>query len=134
MSRWRQHILSAPGVAISMLPSFACPICASASIGVLSSFGLGYLLSKAYLLPTTIALLVLALVGLGFRAQRRRGFGPMALGAVAAATVLVGKFKVDSAIATYAGVGMLVVSSFWNAWPRRRAADACPACEQERYQ
>jgi len=115
VSKWKQHVLSAPGIAVSMLPSLTCPICAAGSIGVLSSVGFGYLLSRAYLLPISAALLALAFVGLGFRARRRQGFGPMMLGTVAAVSVLLGKFKLDSTIVTYAGVGLLVVSSFWNA-------------------
>ena len=134
MSRWKQHLLAAPGVVVSLLPSFAFPLCASASIGVLSSVGFGYLLSRAYLLPVTTALLVVALAGLGFRAQKRHGFCPLALGTLAAAIVLLGKFKFDSTGATYAGVGLLVISSFWNARPRRHAAGACSACERENHQ
>ena len=128
MSRWKQHLFAAPGIAVSLLPSFTCPICASASIGILSAFGFGYLLSKAYLLPVTAVLLAIALAGLGFRAHKRRGYGPLMLGAMAAAAVLLGKFTWDLSVMTYAGVGLLVVGSFWNAWPRRASEPACPAC------
>lgn len=132
MSRRKQHLLSAPAVAVSFLPAFACPLCATASIGVLSALGFGYLLSRAYLLPITAGLLVVALGGFAFRAQLRHGYGPLLVGAVAGTTVLLGKFKWDSALATYAGVGLLIVSSLWNAWPRRQTADACPACNEQK--
>ena len=132
MSRWRQQLLAAPGIAISLLPTFACPICASASIGILASLGFGYLLSRTYLLPLTALFLVIALGGLAFKAQKRNGYGPALLGAVAGAAVLLGKFRWDSTPATYVGVGLLVVSSFWNVWQRKRATDACPACNEQK--
>lgn len=134
MSRWKQHLLAAPGVAVSLLPKFACPICAAASLGVLSSLGLGYLLSTAYLLPLTGALLVLALAALAFRARTRHGYGPLVVGTVAAGGVLLGKFVWQSSPTMYAALGLLIVSSAWNAWPRRSVAGAlaeCPACEQD---
>jgi len=132
VSRWKQHMLAAPGVIVSLLPKFACPVCAAASLGVLSSLGLGYLLSARYLLPLTAALLVLALAALAFKARTRHGYGPFFVGVSAAAGVLLSKFVWESNPTMYATLGLLMVSSVWNAWPRRRASvlAACPACEQ----
>ncbi len=135
MNRWKQHLAAAPGIALSLLQKFACPICAAASIGVLSSLGLGYLLSATYLLPLTAVLLLVALAALAFKARTRHGYGPLlVVGTVAAAGVLIGKFKYDSSGVMYAAVGLLLVSSVWNAWPRRTAVAGCaecPACEPE---
>jgi len=128
MRRWKQHLVAAPGIVVSLLPSFTCPICASASIGILSAFGFGYLLSKTYLMPVTALFLLIALAGLGFRVRKRRGYGPLMLGVVAAAAVLLGKFGWDLMPLTYAGVGVLVIGSFWNAWPHRTSEPPCPAC------
>lgn len=132
MNRWKQHMLAAPGLIISLLPKFACPVCAAGSLGVLSSFGLGYLLSIRYLLPLTATLLALALAALAFKARARHGYGPFFVGIGAAAAVLLGKFVWDSNPAMYAALGLLTVSSVWNAWPRRFVTGlaACPACEQ----
>lgn len=132
MSGWKRHLLAAPSVAVSVLPKFACPACASAAVGILSSVGLGYLLTTRYLLPLTSALLLLALATLGFRASTRHGYAPLLLGSVAAAVVLLGKFHWEYNAVVYIGVGLLVISSLWNAWPRRSAVAACPACETER--
>ena len=132
MSRWKQHLLAAPGVAVSALPKFACPACASAVVGILSSAGLGYLLTTTYLLPLTSVLLLLALIALGFRASARHGYRPLAVGIMAAALVMSGKFAMESNSAVYAGIALLVFASMWNAWPRSTAADSCPACETER--
>ena len=57
----------------------------------------------------------------------RRGYGPFALGLVAAILILWGKFSLESNVLAYAGVGLLISSSLWNSWPRRSAGQ-CPQC------
>ena len=104
---------------LSALPKLACPVCWPAYAGLLSSLGLGFLISAAYLLPLTIVFLTLALAALAFRAKSRRGLGPFLVGLMSAMSVLFGKFVWESNVTIYSGVGMLVVASVWNAWPRR---------------
>jgi hypothetical protein len=120
MSRvWKQGLLSLPGIGLSALPKLACPVCWPAYAGLLSSLGLGFLMSAGYLLPLTIVFLTLALAALAFRAKNRRGLGPFLIGLIAAMSVLLGKFVWESNVTIYGGVGMLVVvASLWNAWPR----------------
>jgi lipopolysaccharide export LptBFGC system permease protein LptF len=74
-------------------------------------------MQTAYLLPLTVLFLALAVVALGFRARRRRGYGPLAVGVAAGAVLVVGKFVIDSDLAVYAGVAGLVGASLWNSWP-----------------
>ncbi len=116
---WKQGLASLPAIGLSALPKLACPVCWPAYAGLLSSLGLGFLLSAAYLFPLTIAFLILALAALAFRAKSRRGFGPLLIGLVASIGILLGKFVWESHATIYGGVGMLVVASLWNAWPRR---------------
>ncbi len=124
MSRtWKRALLSLPGIGLSALPKLACPVCWPAYAGLLSSVGLGFLISAAYLLPLTIAFLTLALAALAFRARKRRGLGPFLIGLVAAMGILLGKFVWESNVTVYRGVGMLVVASVWNAWARREQLD-----------
>ena len=119
MSRvWKQGLLSLPGIGVSALPKLACPVCWPAYAGLLGSLGLGFLISAAYLLPLTIAFLTLALAALAFRAKSRRGLGPFLIGLTAAIGILLGKFVWESNATIYGGVGILVVASVWNAWPR----------------
>ncbi len=119
MSRmWKQGLFSLPGIGLSALPKLAFPICWPAYAGLLSSLGLGFLISAAYLLPLTIVFLTLHLVALAFRAKSRRGLGPFLIGLIAAISVLLGKFVWESNATIYGGIGMLVVASAWNAWPR----------------
>ena len=124
MSRpWKQSLLSLPGIGLSALPKLACPVCWPAYAGLLSSMGLGFLISAAYLLPLTIAFLTVALAALAFRARKRRGLGPFIIGLVAGIGILLGKFVWESNVTVYRGVGMLVVASVWNAWARREQLD-----------
>ena len=110
-----------------MLPKLACPACWPAYAGLLSSVGLGFLISTTYLLPLTAAFLFLAVAALLFRANKRRGYGPFVLGLVAGSAVLVGKFAWESKLTMYSSLGLLVVASLWNAWTLRDGEVAiCP--------
>lgn len=120
---------SLPAIGAAALPKLTCSACWPAYSGLLSSMGVGFINYTPYLLPLTAALLLLALIALGWRAQRRRAYGPLFLGLAASAVLLVGKFAFDSDAAMYAGMAVLVAASLWNAWPRaRKAAGNCPAC------
>lgn len=124
---WRSSLATLPGIGLAFLPKIACPACWPAYAGVLTSLGLGFLLDVRWLFPLTAVFLLIAVAALGFRARRRRGFGPFFVGLVASAVVLGGKFGFESDLAMYAGLGLLVAASIWNTWPKR-AAPACPAC------
>jgi hypothetical protein len=76
-------------------------------------------METTYLLPLTALALVLALAALGFRARRRRGYAPLAVGSLGAVLLLLGKFILDSDLAVYSGVAALIGASLWNAWPVR---------------
>ena len=125
---WKQGLLAMPGVGVSLLPKLICPLCWPAYAGLLSSVGLGFLISTVYLFPLTAVFLALAMGSLAFRASRRHGLGPFCLGLAAAVFVLTGKFYFESASATYTGVGFLVLASLWNVWPRRAEVSTCRAC------
>jgi len=88
----------------------------SAYAGLISSMGLAFLLQTAYLLPLTVVALLVGVAALGFRARRRRGYGPFVLGMIAASLLLVGKFMMNFDLMTFAGIGLLIVASVWNSW------------------
>jgi hypothetical protein len=127
---WKQSLMTVPGTGVALLPKLACPLCWPAYAGLLSSVGLGFLMSAKYLLPITTAFLALAVGALAFRAHRRHGYGPFMLGLFASAGVLVGKFWWDSSPAMYASLGLLVIASAWNVWPLRVAVPDCCAAKQ----
>lgn len=116
-----------PGIGVSLLPKLACPACWPAYAGLLSSVGLGFLISTTYLLPLTAAFLLVALVALAFRAGNRHGYAPALLGSVAASVVLIGKFCLESTPAMYGGLGLFVLASVWNSWLLQKAS-TCPQC------
>jgi mercuric ion transport protein len=121
-------LLTIPGVAVSLLPSLACPLCWPAYAALVSSLGLGFLASSTYLLPLTGVLLALALVALGLQAKNK-GYGPLALGLVSAGTILPSKFLLASSAMTYAGAGLLMIASAWSLLPARLAVSAsCATC------
>ena len=91
-----------------MLPAYA---------GLISSVGLGFLMQTEYLLPLTVLSLVLAVAALGFRANRRRGHAPVAVGIVAAVVLVTGKFVFDSDVMVYGSIAALIGASLWNSWP-----------------
>lgn len=125
---WKQNLMTLPGVGVSILPKLACPACWPAYAALLSSIGLGFLVSTVYLLPMTVTLLSLALGAIAFRAKHRNGYGPFLLGLLAAAAVLLSKFVWVSKPAIYSAFGLLVVASLWNAWPRHESSSEVPAC------
>lgn len=126
---WRQLLAGVPGVGSALLPVGICPACWPAYAGLLSSAGLGFLFETPYLLPITVALLGVALLGLAYRARSRRGYGPLALGLAGAVIALGGKFAFSVGWFLYLGLSFLVVACVWNAWSRRLIrSSSCPSC------
>ena len=114
-----------PAVGAALLPKLTCPACWPAYAAVLSALGVSFVDYTPYLLPFTLAFLAVTLGILAWRP--RRGYAPLFLGLAASAMVLVGKFLFDSDVAVYAGVGLLVGASMWNAWPL--AKTICVNCK-----
>lgn len=127
----RAALAAAPGVGIALLPKLACPACWPAYAAALSALGLGFLMKARFLLPITIALLVLATFAIAFRARARRGYAPAIVAAAAAVALVVAKFVFESDPLTYAATAVFAAAAIWNAWPSRKVAAACPACVSE---
>ena len=107
-------LTAAPGIIIGL-----CPACWPAYTGLLASLGLGFLLQTSYLFAITVVSLAVALAGLGYRAGRRRGFGPLALGFVAVVFIVIGRFVAGDPLFAYLGIALLAGAAVWNAWPMR---------------
>ncbi len=115
-----------PAVAAALIPKAVCPLCSPAYTALLSSMGLPFLATTRYLLPITLALLVITVASLFLAATRRRHMGPSWLGLLGSALVLSGRFWLESAWAVAAAVAPLIAASIWNAMPKRTP---CPACQ-----
>ena len=118
--RYEHSFLGLPASALAALP--LCPTCYPAYAGILSALGLSVLEDTRVQMFLTVLFLSVALGALLYRAKSRRGYGPFALGTSAAVVVLFAKFVMASDPIIYAGVGVLVIASLWNVWPRANAA------------
>ncbi len=121
-------LAAAPAVGIALLPNVLCPACWPAYAALLSTLGLGFLLQSRYLLPLTVALVVVATLAIGFRARMRRGYTPAIAAALAGLSLVLAKFVIDSTAATYAATAVFAAAAVWNAWPARPIA-TCSACD-----
>ena len=110
----RRALAALPGVGVSLLPKLACPLCWPAYAGLLTTVGLGFLISERYLTALTSAFLAISIAALAFRARYRRGYGPALAGVVAAAIILTAKFDYESTATMYAGLALLIAASLWN--------------------
>ncbi|MCH7471413.1 MerC family mercury resistance protein [bacterium] len=132
---WISSLAAVPGIGVALLPALLCPACWPAYAGVLGSMGIGFLANNTYLLPITAVLFAIALAALAWRAHQRRGYGPLIMGTVGAASIIIGKFILverfvfDWNPAVYGGIALFIAASLWNAWPKRAGvAASCPAC------
>lgn len=113
-------------VAIGLLPKLTCPLCWPAYTAALSALGLGFVDYTPYLLPLTGLFLAVSLATLALAARIRRNYTPLVAGALAGAVLLVGKFRLDSDVMTYAGIGLFVIAPFLPVLGR--SPPACPRC------
>jgi len=126
---WRNVGAVLPGIGASLLPVGLCPACWPAYAGVLSSLGVGFLVDTQYLLPLTIAFLILALFSLATSRASRLGYLPLFVGTIAAAFILSGKFVFSSNPLLYLGVAALLGASIWNSLPLQAAnTGSCEKC------
>ena len=127
--RYRRILAVFPAIGAVLIPGLSCPLCWPAYAGLLSSLGLGFVNYTPYLFPLTLLCLAVAVLSLGFRAQRRHGYGPLIIGFVGGVIILTGKFILTRQAVTYVGIVFLVSACIWNLWPRRTiSGDSCSDC------
>lgn len=112
-------------LAAASLPVVSCPACWPAYAGLLSALGVSFVSYTPFVKPLVGVLLLVSLASLGYRARHRRGYGPLAAGAIGAMAIVVGEW---GSSVTYTGAGLLIAASVWNSWPLRRA-DKCRICQ-----
>jgi len=123
------------GTGAWFIPAGVCPACWPAYAGAASSLGLGFTLDVGFLVPVAASLLALSLFALGYRAEKRRGYGPLVLGIVGALGVLAGKLVLSSEVLSYVALAGIVAAGLWNSWPARTVSTSCsgtcPAAEEQ---
>ena len=118
-----------PSIGVILIPGISCPACWPAYAGLLSALGIGFVNYTPYLLPITVLFLMIAVFALAFRAKRRRGYRPAFTGLIAAIVIIVGKFVLSLGLLTYSGIGLLIIASIWNLWPRKNKGNvSCSFC------
>lgn len=129
---WLTSAAAAPAALMGLAPGLFCPACYPALVALLSSMGLGALVTDAILPPLMAALLLVALAGLGLQARRRRAYWSLLPGVTGAVGVYVGLFLVASTTLRVFGVVLLVGASACNLIDRfwsKNTENTCPSCE-----
>lgn len=104
---------AAPAVGASLLPSLSCPACWPAYASLLSSVGLSFLGEGRFLLWLNVAALLVSLMVL-WRRARRAGYLPVVIAALAAITILLGKFWLNWNPANWTGAAALLAAFVWS--------------------
>ncbi len=132
-----KRILTAlPGIGAVLLPNVTCPACWPIYAGILSSLGLGFLMTGPYFYLFTGILLSVSLSSLAYKAKSRRGYLPFWIGLSGAVIIIAGKYNALSDYIFYSGALLLIVASIWNNIPTRKSNFAdnnksilqCPGC------
>lgn len=124
-------------VLVAVLPK--CPVCVAANATLLGSLGMAEVAAAPWMRGAAAAAVVVAVGLLGWRAERRRGYRPFALGCAGGVLVLAELMHRHApAHAHHAaphaqwpvwiGIALLAAASLWNAWPRR--VHACHAARR----
>ncbi len=114
-----------PAFAVALLPK--CPLCWMA---ILSTLGLGSIISVAWLQPLTILFLVVAVGALAFRARRIKAYGPLTLAMGAAVAVYLFKFVFNVDTGVYLAGAVLMGASIWNSLLRSKVPTPGCACHK----
>jgi len=127
-STWTTFIASLPGIGIALLPK--CPMCLGLFGGVITTLGINFSQYKEYLFPVTVLCLLIATASFIYGAKERNGYGPLLVGLLASAIILIGKFYFAINAMLYTGIVLLIVASIWNTWPRKTAHNnTCGMCK-----
>lgn len=110
----RRTLTSLPGIGAALLPNATCPACWPIYAGILSSLGLGFLMTGPYFYLFIGILLSISLFSLAYKAKSRRGYLPFWIGLLSAITILTGKYFELSDFVFYAGAFLLIFASIWN--------------------
>lgn len=103
-----------------LLPALACPACAPAYASLLSTAGISAIGSGQGYLIVIMALLSISLASLGLDAWRYRIFGPLAVGLLGSAGIVLSKFVAELSLLNLIASMVLVFTAIWNAVLVRR--------------
>ncbi len=116
---WIRALVALPGAVLPLLPSVTCPACAVAYAGVLSSLGMGFLLSERVLAPIIVSFLAIGVASVAWSTRSHRRLGPLVATTLGATTVVAGRLVWRVPPLLYAGIILLMAASLWNLWLQR---------------
>jgi len=123
LEQWLGGIAS---VLSSAAATIVCPACIPVVGALLSSAGLGFALSTDFMRRLLIALLAISLGSLAWAARRHRRWWVLALGAVGAVGIYLGRHVWFSAPLMWTGAATLIGASLLNFRVKR----TCCGCAQ----
>jgi hypothetical protein len=106
------------------LSCLLCPICLTASAGLASSLGVGFLLEGAAHDALVSTSLMVAIASIGWTAGRRGRVAPLLLSLVGAGAIGIGHHAFEIPAVELAGMAFLIGGSAWNLRSRRSQATA----------
>lgn len=112
--------------ALGLLPKLTCPVCWPAYSAALGALGIGFVDYTPYLLPLTAAFVAVSILALAWTARVRGSVQPLAVGALAGAALMIGRFSLESDPATYAAIALFMLAPFLPF--RRRSEAVCANC------
>lgn len=107
-------LASIPAAILALFPVFACPVCAAAYVGFISSVGLGFTLNNAVMLPILVILLGIAIWGFWANVKNAGTYQIFAQGIFGALFILLGQFYLTAKPILYFGAALLIWASYLN--------------------
>jgi len=133
----KRILATLPGIGAALLPNATCPACWPVYAGILSSLGLGFLMTGSYFYLFIGILLSISLFSLACKAKTRRGYFPFWIGFLSAVIIIGGKYYALSDYVFYSGAFLLIIASIWNNIPAKPGSSpdksestaTCPNCK-----
>jgi len=111
---WLQTLIAVPAAVLPLLPSFSCPVCVAAYAGLLSSLGLGFLLTDRVQRPMIVAFLIVSVGSVAWGARQYKKIGPFLLVLIGSIGIVAGRLVWSIAPAIYVGALFVVAGAIWN--------------------
>ena len=111
---WVQTLVAIPAAVLALLPSFSCPVCIAAYAGVLSSLGLGFVLSDRVQRPLIVFFLTVTLGSVALATKQHKRRGPFLFVLTGSLAIVAGRLLWSVHPALYLGVLCLVAGTVWN--------------------
>jgi hypothetical protein len=94
----------------------------AAYAGVLSSFGLGFVLNDRVQRPLIVLFLAIAVASVAWSARRGRSVWPLVIDVLASLAIIAGRIVWSISPLVYPAVLMLIVGALWNVGLRFRSS------------